>query len=157
MGLIRIYCGDGKGKTAAVIGQGLQYADQGKTVFMIQFLKGRSETKLLSRLEPEMKCFCFEKAEVSYQDLSDAERKEENMNVLNALNFARKVLSTGECDVLILDELLGVVDNQIITMEQAQELLSCKQESQEVLLTGNSIKDALVTLADEVYEIQCMK
>ena len=157
MGLIRSYCGDGKGKTAAVIGQGLQYADQGKTVFMIQFLKGKFETKLLSRLEPEMKCFCFEKAEVPYQDLNDAERQEENLNVINALNFARKVLSTGECDVLILDELLGVVDNQIITMEQVKELLGCKQGDQEILLTGNSIKDALVCLADEVYQIQCMK
>ena len=91
MGRIRIYCGDGKGKTAAVIGQGLQYADQGKIVFMIQFLKGKSETKLLNRLEPEMKCFCFEKAEVPYEELNEAERKEENMNVINALNFARKV------------------------------------------------------------------
>ena len=157
MGRIRIYCGDGKGKTAAVIGQGLQYADQGKIVFMIQFLKGKSETKLLNRLEPEMKCFCFEKAEVPYDELNEAERKEENMNVINALNFARKVLSTGECDVLILDELLGVLDNQIITLEQVKELLECKQESQEILLTGNSIKDTLVSLADEVYEIQCMK
>ena len=75
----------------------------------------------------------------------------------NGLNFARKVLSTGECDVLILDELLGVLDNQIITLEQVKELLECKQESQEILLTGNSIKDTLVSLADEVYEIQCMK
>ena len=89
--------------------------------------------------------------------MNDAERQEENLNVINALNFARKVLSTGECDVLILDELLGVVDNQIITMEQVKELLGCKQGDQEILLTGNSIKDALVCLADEVYQIQCMK
>ena len=28
----------------------------------------------------------------------------------NGLNFAKKVLATGECDVLILDEALGLVE-----------------------------------------------
>ena len=53
-GLIQIYCGDGRGKTTAAIGQAIRAASQGKTVTIIQFLKGRNEEELnfIKRLEP---------------------------------------------------------------------------------------------------------
>lgn len=36
----------------------------------------------------------------------------------NGLNFARKVLATSECDLLVLDEILGVVDAGVISVEE---------------------------------------
>ena len=39
--LTEVYCGNGKGKTALAIGQSLRVATQGKSVIVIQFLKGR--------------------------------------------------------------------------------------------------------------------
>ncbi len=38
-GSIHIYCGEGKGKTTATIGQGIQEASQGRSVIIIQFMK----------------------------------------------------------------------------------------------------------------------
>ena len=35
-GSIHIYCGEGKGKTTAAIGQGIQEASQGRSVIIIQ-------------------------------------------------------------------------------------------------------------------------
>ena len=49
------------------------------------------------------KVFCFEKSEKDYQSLSLEEQQEEVMQIKNGLNFARKVLSTDGCDILILD------------------------------------------------------
>ena len=62
----------------------------------------------LRRLEPEVKVFRFEKMDRYYEDLSEDEQREENINILNGVNFAKKVLTIGECDVLILDEILGL-------------------------------------------------
>ena len=105
-GSIHIYCGEGKGKTTAAIGQGIQEASQGRSVIIIQFMKERNAEAIgfVQRLEPEIKLFRFQKAEEAVEDLPDAEKAEEIKNLKNALNFARKVLVTEECDVLILDE-----------------------------------------------------
>ena len=48
--LTEVYCGNGKGKTALAIGQSLRVATQGKSVIVIQFLKGR-ETHSLDFLQ----------------------------------------------------------------------------------------------------------
>ena len=38
IGLIHIYCGDGKGKTSAAMGLGLRAVGHGKKVLLTQFL-----------------------------------------------------------------------------------------------------------------------
>ena len=45
-GYIHVYTGNGKGKTALAIGQSLRVATQGKSVIVIQFLKGRDQRSL---------------------------------------------------------------------------------------------------------------
>ena len=94
-GSIHIYCGEGKGKTTAAIGQGIQEASQGRSVIIIQFMKERNAEAIgfVQRLEPEIKLFRFQKAEEAFEDLPDAEKAEEIKNLKNALNFARKVLA----------------------------------------------------------------
>ena len=44
------------------------------------------------------------------------------MNIRNGLNFARKVLTTDGCDVLILDEVLGLIDKGILTVEELKSV-----------------------------------
>ena len=58
-GSIHIYCGEGKGKTTAAIGQGIQEASQGRSVIIIQFMKERNAEAIgfVQRLEPEIKLF----------------------------------------------------------------------------------------------------
>ena len=96
-GSIHIYCGEGKGKTTAAIGQGIQEASQGRSVIIIQFMKERNAEAIgfVQRLEPEIKLFRIQKAEEAFEDLPDAEKAEEIKNLKNALIFARKVLEWG--------------------------------------------------------------
>lgn len=158
-GSVQVYYGEGRGKTTAALGNALRAAGDGKTVFIIQFLKGRmDEEKLfLQRLEPEIKLFCFEKSSECYEELSDEEKDEEKMNMKNGLNFAKKVLVTGECNMLILDEVLGLIDTGVILTEELEAVLKAKTDDTEVILTGRVLEDSVRSYADEIYHIAAEK
>ena len=113
------------GKSPAALGKAVMAAAAGERVVIIQFLKGRGlqDTEFIRRLEPEIKIFRFEKSETDFVALSEDKKQEEIVNIKNGLNFAKKVLTTGECDLLILDEVLGLIDNEIITVEDLKNLL----------------------------------
>lgn len=159
-GHVQIYYGAGRGKTNAALGNALRTAGKGKNVYVVQFLKGKGEDdirKYCNRLEPELKFFCFERAEGYYDELSAEEQEEEKINMKNGLNFAKKVLVTGECDMLILDEVLGLVDNQIVSVEDLKNLVQAKEDEVELIFTGRVLDDAIRPLADEIYNIVAEK
>ena len=158
-GFVKIYCGEGKGKSTSSLGRALVCAGEGKEVFMIQFLKGRYTGTLdyLKRLEPEVKVFRFEKMSRFYEELSEDEQREEELNIRNGVNFARKVVSIGECDGLILDEFLGLVDLGIIAVEDVIQIIRHKPEEMELILTGRNLPEALVDEADYISKIGIVK
>ena len=156
---VTVFCGNGRGKTSAALGQGIFGASAGKSVIIIQFLKGKIGERIdfIKRLEPEIKAFCFEKYDVNYEALSPEEQKEEAMNIRKGLNFARKVLTTDGCDVLILDEVLGLIDKGILTVEELKTLLEAGDGDTELMLTGIRMYDELYPYVDEVFRIDTLK
>ena len=140
-------------------GRAVITAALGKNVVIIQFLKGKglADTEFIRRLEPEIKVFRFEKSDMIFFELSEEKKTEEVINIKNGINFAKKVLATGECDLLILDEILGLIDNHIITVEELKSLLSARDEETDVILTGISLNDEICMLADEVSKIETIK
>ena len=142
-GAICIYSGDGHGKSPAALGEAVLTAAAGGSVVIIQFLKGKGlkDTEFIHRLEPEIKIFRFEKSDVNFDELPEDKKHEEILNIKNGLNYAKKVLSTGECDLLILDEVLGLIDNRIITVGDLEEILSQKMEDTRIILTGITMND----------------
>ena len=89
----------------------------------------------------------------AFEDLPDAEKAEEIKNLKNALNFARKVLVTEECDVLILDEVLGLVEAGVIEAEELRALFEAKGEYTSLILTGIYPAKEIWQYADEVTEM----
>ena len=158
-GLIHIYSGDGHGKSPAALGKAVMAAAAGERVVIIQFLKGRGlqDTEFIRRLEPEIKIFRFEKSETDFVALSEDKKQEEIVNIKNGLNFAKKVLTTGECDLLILDEVLGLIDNEIITVEDLKNILEARDGETDIIMTGISLNDDLCLVADEVSRIETLK
>ena len=163
-GLVKIYFGEGKGKSTSSMGRALVCASEEKEVFVIQFLKGKMTGRLdyLKRLEPEIKVFRFEREEAFYEDLTEEEKQDQNLTFsngqyLNGYNFAKKVLSIGECEVLILDEILGLVDLGIITCEDVIRLIEMKDESVELIMTGRHLPDELIPYADYISRLDIVK
>lgn len=154
--LTEVYCGNGKGKTAMAIGQSLRVATQGKSVIIIQFLKGR-ERRALDFLEElndlDIKIFRFEKKDCCYEDLTEEEKEEERANLLNGLNYARKVIVTQECDFLLLDEILGLLDIGITDEQFLENMLSQKDESMHIVMTGRNLPESLKSYVDSITTI----
>ena len=79
--MLQVYTGNGKGKTTAAIGQGIMAASEERSVIIIQFLKSRNreEMSFISRLEPEIKLFRFEKSDACFADLTPEQKAYLNM------------------------------------------------------------------------------
>lgn len=157
-GLVYIYTGDGRGKSPAALGRALQAAMEGRSVVVIQFLKGNASNNsdFLRRMEPEIKFFSFEKSVENYEELSEGKKQEEIVNIRNGMNFAKKVLATRECDLLILDEVLRLVEKDIMSVEDLKSMLECRGDT-DVILTGVRLDDGICILADEVSRIETVK
>ena len=159
-GTIHIYSGDGHGKSPAALGRAVSMACQGKSVVIIQFLKGKGleDSEFLRRMEPEIKLFRFEKSEGNFAELSIEQQADEIINIKNGLNFAKKVLCTGGCDLLILDEVLRLIDNDIISVEELKGMLDMRSdESMDVIMTGITLSTDVCVLADEVTRLETVK
>ena len=160
-GYVQALFGSGSGKTAMALGRAIEDAGENKQIIIIQFLKGKLKPDgvehMLKRMEPEIKVFSFEKYAACFKDLSLEEQEEEKSNIQNGVNFARKVLTTGECDVLILDEFLGVMDMGIVSRDDFIRLVQEKDESTEVIMTGRNFPESYYQYVDVVLRIDSLK
>ncbi|MDO4647501.1 MAG: cob(I)yrinic acid a,c-diamide adenosyltransferase [Eubacteriales bacterium] len=151
-----VICGPGQGKTAMAMGKCLQKAAQGESVIVIQFLKGREEqaTDILEKLDSQdVKIFRFERMNKCYADLTDEEKNEERLNIRNGVNFARKVIATQECEVLVLDEILGLLDNDILEEQTLREILQMRDPSIHIIMTGWRFPDSLRDCVDSITTV----
>lgn len=153
MAKIQVYYGPGMGKTSAALGNAIRAASVGKSVYLIQFLKGQLDEEYFKRLEPEVKAFSFERSTHNFSELSEEEKKEEKQNILNGLGFARKVLTTGECDILVLDEFLGLSDEGIVSEDEMINLISLGPDSMQLILTGTILPEGLRKRCDQIFKI----
>ncbi len=159
-GKVQIIYGNGIGKTAMALGRGVSAAMHGRKVIMIQFLKGmlsHETAEGLKQLEPAFKVFRFEKQSEYYENLTEDGKKEEICNIQNGYNFAKKVLCTGECDMLILDEFLGVMDQGLEGMPELENLLKQREDTVDLILTGKVCPDGMEKYADEITRIEAVK
>ena len=154
-GSVQVYYGAGRGKSPAALGRAIRAASEGKTIFIIQFFKGKTDDVMeyLKKLEPEIKIFRFEKSTEYFDELSKEEQLEEVKNIKNGINFAKKVLTTGECDMLILDEVLGLVEHGLIEEEDLKNLIGARLEETDLILTGWVLNDSLRPYIDEIYHL----
>ena len=157
--IVQIYYGNGKGKTTAAMGQSIRAASKGLRTIIIQFLKGKhaQEFYYLQKLEPDIKLFRFEKADEFYGELTPEEQEEERKNIINGFNFAKKVLKSNECDMLVLDEVLGLVDLGIITIDDIIELINLREDYYKLVMTGLSMPEELEEYADMISYIEQRK
>lgn len=159
MGLIQVYTGDGKGKTTAALGQALRAVGAGYRVYMVQFLKGgkTGELEAARRLEPDFKIFRFEKERGFFWTLDQRQKEELKAEVKKAFEFVTGVVRQQSCDILILDEIMGILHNGLLTEQDICELLEQKPDKMEIILTGRNVPDRIKEMAHLVTEMKMIK
>lgn len=159
-GLIQVYTGNGKGKTTAALGQGLRSCGRGLTVYMVQFLKtgDTGELHSIEKLAPNFKIFRFGKqGRGFFWTLTDYEKEELKKEVDEAVEFVKCVILNNQCDILILDEIMGALSNKLIDLDALINTLKSKPENMEIILTGRNVPAEIVEIADLVTEMKAIK
>jgi cob(I)alamin adenosyltransferase len=81
----------------------------------------------------------------------------EKQDTIKGLAFAKKTIASGEYDLVILDEICGAINQDLIKVEDIVELAKGKSKKTELVLTGRDAPKELVALADYVSEIKHVK
>lgn len=150
---VHIIYGAGYGKTAAAMGLAVKAVGAGETVTVVQFLKGTdADYSILGQLE-DINFFTFENSEKPYGELSYEEREEQRAKAKNSFHYAKKVIDTEGSDVVVLDEVLGLLDYNILSAEDIEELL-CSHSDVKVILTGRTCPDIVKRKATMLSHVE---
>lgn len=159
LGLIHIYCGDGKGKTTAAMGLGMRAAGREKKVLLTQFLKS-NKTGELNSIEKLSEFFHFLEGKPANKfiwNMNEEEIKELKEEHTERFKAVTQKAIDESYDLLILDEIIATINNNLVPLEMVVEFLKNKPEGLEVVMTGRDPKQELVKIADYVSEIKAIK
>ena len=172
--MIQVYTGNGKGKTTAAIGLAIRALGAGYKVLLMQFMKGLaySEQNIL-RAMPNMTLETTGKpffiAEEGMMDEHAQELFGEGHVVifpkgkpprdyvnLISLGFCRamEAASTGNFDLIILDEINVALSFGLLQKEQMEEFLSVLPIKTELVCTGRNAPEWLLERADLITEMK---
>ncbi len=155
-GLVHIYTGNGKGKTTSSLGLAMRALGHGAHVTVIQFMKGwkdYGELITASKLEG------FEMIQTGRPDYvyKGKEQPGDYEEAERGIETALRVMSSGKCDMLILDEINVALEYGLLTLDSVMELVKNKPFGMELVLTGRGAHRDLIELADLVTEMQEVK
>ena len=155
---IHIYCGDGKGKSTAVMGLALRAAGSGKKVILTQFLKDgtSSELKILREL-PQVSVLTCEKQFGFFWNMSEEQKEAARAAYQELFDRAVQMASEEQAFLLVMDEFMAAYNHGMIDQTKALAFLKEKPEGLEVALTGRDPAPELLALADYVSEIRKIK
>lgn len=154
-GYIQVYTGNGKGKTTAALGLALRAAGAGLKVFIVQFIKKRrcSEHASLELFRDSITLQQFGKGCILKRKAKPSDLKAAQ----SGLREVRSAITSGDYDLVILDEANVAVHLQLITAEDLLTLMADKPRGMELVITGRYADEVVMAAADLVTEMREVK
>lgn len=158
LGLVHIYCGDGKGKTTSSVGLTVRALGSGLRVVFCQFLKSgkSSELNILKSLDnltfisgEGVRGFVWSMSEEEINKVRDMHNE--------MLDKCIDLCKSGKCDMLVLDEIMAAVNLNAADYDKLLDFLRNRPENVEIVMTGRDPKEELIEIADYVSEIKKIK
>jgi len=155
-GLVQVYTGEGKGKTTAALGLAMRAAGHGLRVYIIQFMKGWPDYGELKTVggHPQITLRQFGRPE--FVDPGKPEPVDREM-AQEALREARRVLTSGSYDLVILDEVNVALKYGLIELKDVLALVEERPKEVELVLTGRYAPPEVIERADLVTEMREVK
>jgi cob(I)alamin adenosyltransferase len=175
-GLVICYIGAGKGKTTAAMGMAVRASGDGKNVYILQFVKASNKTadKIKDGEWPVSSEINFFE-NVSYpSNLGRIEneqvglgfvgilgdKKEKDIHIRQALKGierAREVITSGEYELVILDEIISALEVGLIEERDILDLIKLKPELTHLVITGHNQYPKILKQCDLVTEMKMIQ
>lgn len=156
-GIVRLYTGDGKGKTTMALGLALRVAGEGRRIFVGQFIKDdpKGDIMALRKAIPgivtaQFGCGtgCIAGREPDKTDLDCAKK---------GLERAKQALKSASFGLVVLDEITIPMYFGLVTIKDIEELISLKTPGTELVFTGRYASEELKKLCDMVTVVESEK
>ena len=156
-GIVRLYTGDGKGKTTMALGLALRVFGEGRRVFVGQFIKDdpKGDIMALRKAIPgivtaQFGCGtgCIAGREPDKTDLDCAKK---------GLERAKQALKSANFGLVVLDEITIPMYFGLITIKEIEEPISLKSPGTELVFTGRYASEELKKLCDMVTVVESEK
>jgi cob(I)alamin adenosyltransferase len=155
-GLLIVHTGPGKGKSTAAFGLALRLLGHGRSVGVVQFIKGAwrtGERDAFAAFGPRVvwhtmgEGFTWETQDLA-RDVAAAER---------AWEMAVALLNDTSLSLVVLDELNIALRYGYLDLQRVLAALAGRRPGLHVVVTGRNAKPELIAAADLVTEMQLVK
>nr|WP_070958723.1 cob(I)yrinic acid a,c-diamide adenosyltransferase [Hyphomonas sp. Mor2] len=154
-GLVLVHTGDGKGKSSSAFGVIIRALGWGKSVGVVQFIKGKwitGERQFFDQL-----------GRVDWHTMGDGftwdtQDKDKDIEAAQAA-FAKaaQMMASGDYDLIVLDEINIAMRYDYLSVQSVLEGLDQRATRTSVILTGRDAKPELCDYADLVSEMREVK
>jgi len=146
-----VYTGNGKGKTTSAIGLGIRAAGDGLKVHMIQFMKGRKYSELVT-LDKTDGFTYSQHGRDEFVNKDNPEQVDIDL-AKDGFKHAKDLINSNKYDMIILDEINVAVDFNLISLDEVLKIIDEKPEKLELVLTGRYAHPEVQKYADYVTEM----
>ncbi len=155
-GLVLVFTGDGKGKTSAALGVVTRALGTGWKVAFLQFIKGnwKSAEENLVPLFGDQWLYLKLGRGFTWEHES---LEEDKAAAREAWAEARRILASGEYELVVLDEINYVLSYGFLDVEDVLAGLKARPQGVHVICTGRDAPPELIAYADLVTEMRKVK
>jgi cob(I)alamin adenosyltransferase len=157
-GYIQVYTGDGKGKTTAAIGLAIRAAGHGKKTYIAQFMKKGEYGELILIKKYLSHLIQFDQFGLpEFHRSGNPVTEKEKKAAMLGIETVKKVLESGQFEIIILDEINILLYFGIIDEGPVLEILDKKPENMEIILTGRHAPPSIMERAHLITHMQEVK
>jgi cob(I)alamin adenosyltransferase len=153
--LLLVNTGDGKGKSTAAFGTVMRAVARGWKVAVIQFVKSGDWKVGEEKIARQIGADWWAMGDGFTWDSEDME--ESQAIAVAAWSRARELISSGDYDLVVLDEVTYPINWGWIDVNEVTQVLEHRPENVNVILTGRDAPEPIVAIADTVTEMRKVK